>query len=254
MSSRDWFYVKVHAADPEAIQELLQGPVPALVSALPDDVCRWFFLRWPVAGDSHLRLRFEGGLEALAEVETAAARHLGQPGHAFRYGLYEPETEKFGSPAGVRAAERLFHSSSELVLGLFDEGYWAERHAQALHLMVLSAELLPPGRRVPFLERYAAYWSGLPPRSPALRATVGRQRDRLLAGRADLVADRPERTDRLAALRDLLASAVDAAGPDETRGPEYALFHHLHLTDNRLGVPPRAEAVLACLATDLIAP
>ncbi|MBL1115250.1 lantibiotic dehydratase [Streptomyces sp. 110] len=96
-----------------------------LLTGLPDDVDRWFWLRYttPALGP-HLRLRLHADPHTLAaRIQPELARLADQmhrrgllgPG-ALRLEPYEQEIERYGGPQAITAAERLFHADSRLAL------------------------------------------------------------------------------------------------------------------------------------------
>ncbi|MGW6407002.1 lantibiotic dehydratase [Streptomyces vinaceus] len=84
---------------------------------------RCFWLRYASPGfGPHLRIRFSGAREELERVVRPAAERwaarmgaLGLAGAA-RWEPYVPETERYGGPAGLAAAEGVFVADSSLVL------------------------------------------------------------------------------------------------------------------------------------------
>ncbi|GLZ35617.1 lantibiotic dehydratase [Lentzea sp. NBRC 105346] len=108
----DWLYAKVYAAENRHDQLITQA-LPELLRALPDEVDRWFFLRYRDP-DPHLRLRFHGDparlLPALHDW-AAGLRRRGECG-ALLLDTYDPELERYGGPELIEAAERFFHADS----------------------------------------------------------------------------------------------------------------------------------------------
>ncbi|HEU4535528.1 MAG TPA: thiopeptide-type bacteriocin biosynthesis protein, partial [Polyangiaceae bacterium] len=126
-------------------------------------VREWFFVRYRDS-DHHLRARFFGERSRLwAEVLPGlhdAARPLLASGRVFRLQVdsYEREVERYGGPAGVRLAERLFHADSEAcadLLGHVDDEDLRWR-AAALGVDALLADFgLDPEARGAFARRSA---------------------------------------------------------------------------------------------------
>ena len=100
-----WLYAKLYAA-PETHDALLAAPLPALLSEVGGHLTGWHFLRYRDP-EPHLRLRLAGDPEALrAEVLprlTAWGRSLRTRGalRALVLDTYEPETARYGGPAGA---------------------------------------------------------------------------------------------------------------------------------------------------------
>ncbi|MFE5679884.1 lantibiotic dehydratase [Streptomyces erythrochromogenes] len=95
----------------------------AVLRHLAEQAPRCFWLRYASPGfGPHLRIRFRGGREELERVVRPAAEQwaarmaaLGLAGAA-RWEPYLPETERYGGPAGLAAAEGVFVADSSLVL------------------------------------------------------------------------------------------------------------------------------------------
>lgn len=107
----------------------------------------WFFIRYH-DGEHHLRVRLLGErarlwVEVLPEL-SEEARPLLEAGRVSRWQLdtYDREVERYGGPAGVRLAERLFHADSEACAALFEivEGEDQRWRAAALGVDALLAD------------------------------------------------------------------------------------------------------------------
>ncbi|GGZ87824.1 lantibiotic dehydratase [Streptomyces spiroverticillatus] len=118
-----WLYATLYASA-ERQDELLAGPLKRFLTALPTGpggVDRWFFIRY-ADPDPHLRLRLHGDPALLNGVLLpqlhALAEELGSAGLArgLRLDSYSPETERYGGPALLSAAEEVFHADSRRVL------------------------------------------------------------------------------------------------------------------------------------------
>ncbi|MDH6114793.1 thiopeptide-type bacteriocin biosynthesis protein [Kitasatospora sp. MAP12-15] len=115
-----WLHAKLYCST-DRHNELLSRQLPFLLGELPQDVTRWFFLRY-ADPDPHLRLRFHGpaavlGGELLPRL-AAWAQRLGAQGHCGRLVLdsYEPELERYGGPAVMAQAEAAFQADSQACL------------------------------------------------------------------------------------------------------------------------------------------
>ncbi|MEU8962029.1 lantibiotic dehydratase [Streptomyces sp. NPDC048491] len=125
-----WLYATLYTSA-ERQDELLTGPLlrlltepdtgPASGPGGPEGVDRWFFLRY-ADPDPHLRLRLHGDPARLNAVVLPQlhdlAGQLAADGLArgLRLDSYAPETERYGGPALLEAAEEVFHADSRLVL------------------------------------------------------------------------------------------------------------------------------------------
>jgi thiopeptide-type bacteriocin biosynthesis protein len=120
----EWLFVKLYTSPATADQVLRDVVRPVVERVLPAGASdRWFFVRYGDP-DWHLRLRFHGdparlGGEVLPALQAASAPLL-DDGRVWRIQLdtYEREVERYGGPAGIEPAERLFQADSEAVLAL----------------------------------------------------------------------------------------------------------------------------------------
>jgi thiopeptide-type bacteriocin biosynthesis protein len=253
MLDRDWLYYRVYPERLPDIQPMLANAVPELVAlaAELDPTMRWFFLRYVDHTGPHLRLRVRSGLDALAVLHERARVLLAPLARDVVVSLYEPEYAKYDGQVGVDLAERVFQRSSEaavrLATGRAADAYRRDRLGYGLASIELATRWLPPARRRTFLYQYAWYWAG--GRSGPLRDSVRRSATAhgaaVLAG-ARALLDVPPVAAELNAGVDLIreTSARARAARLRTSG-WYLLFHHLHLQNNRLGVTPVEEALLA---------
>ncbi|WP_327687713.1 lantibiotic dehydratase [Streptomyces tubercidicus] len=121
----DWLYAKLYvppARHPEVLARHLGALTdPELLRRAGADL--WFFLRYKDPAP-HIRLRFHGKPDSLWPVllpelhswarARSAAGLLGQ----LVLDTYEPEIERYGGPAALGHAERVFHADSESVVTL----------------------------------------------------------------------------------------------------------------------------------------
>jgi thiopeptide-type bacteriocin biosynthesis protein len=121
-ASSGWVFAKIYTG-PSGVERLLREVVPQLVDAglASGAIDRWFFVRY---GDPawHLRLRLHGpparlAAEVMPALEQALAPLLAD-GRILRaaFDTYSPEVNRYGGPAGIELAERLFQIDSEAVL------------------------------------------------------------------------------------------------------------------------------------------
>ncbi|MEH1163998.1 lantibiotic dehydratase [Micromonospora sp. CPCC 205539] len=252
----DWLYAKLYLP-PDAADDLLGGPIRELAGELcaTGAARSWFFLRY-ADPRFHLRLRFTGDPERLREEVLGRLCHwaagLVDQGVLDRFALdtYEREVERYGGPAGLDLAERLFAADSEAVCRLL-----ADRTVRAApdrrHLAVRTVDDLldalgyPPARR---LRWYRAHRS---PRHPVESAEFRADKH----GVRVLVAGTPV-GDPMAPILDArravvteVAAGLDAehlAGRLETPHPQVVRsLVHMHL--NRLvgGRPDLEQRVFA---------
>jgi thiopeptide-type bacteriocin biosynthesis protein len=171
---------------------------------------------------------------------------------------YQPEYARYGGTAGVDLAEWHFERSSDLVqelLGRGDTGDVSHRHAMASKLMAVMTLVMTGGRiqASDFLASYGRHWRGgelgaaVGPPSGQVRDQV----DHLCAA----VLDSPPPADPQGPVNSwwahcaqLRRKIVDREESLTFRGGsalDILLGNFLHMTNNRLGVPIAAEAVLA---------
>jgi thiopeptide-type bacteriocin biosynthesis protein len=122
----DWLFVKLYTGSATADRLLRDAVAPIVRRAVAEGAAdRWFFIRY---GDPawHLRVRLRGDParlreEVLPAFQGAAAALLDE-GRLWRLQLdtYEREVERYGGPAGIELAERLFHADSEAALEIVE--------------------------------------------------------------------------------------------------------------------------------------
>ncbi len=246
----EWLYTKLPvppARQPEVLARHLGALTdPELLGRAGAD--RWFFLRYEDP-EPHIRLRFHGKPESLWPVllpelhswarERTAAGLLGP----VVLGTYEPEVERYGGPAALGHAERVFHADSESVvtlLAMAPDQLGDPSLPAALGILDILTRLGSPDEALDWL-------SG--PSVPALRGTVPRSRKQEIAALLDTHArPRPPaaadgwgvgwstRGPALAGLREVLS----AGATDRDRTARIALsLAHMHC--NRLLGPRREQ-------------
>ena len=156
----EWLYAKLYlgTSTADAVLRDVIGPVTreAQASGAADS---WFFIRY---GDPqwHLRVRFHGApprllAEVLPALEAAVAPLLAN-GRLWRMQLdtYDREIERYGGPAAMALAERLFHADSEAALAIVELMEGDEAADARWRLAVCGIDLLlgdlgfdPDGRR-----------------------------------------------------------------------------------------------------------
>ncbi|HLR58631.1 MAG TPA: lantibiotic dehydratase C-terminal domain-containing protein [Beutenbergiaceae bacterium] len=240
---------------------------PVVAEHAPDHP--WHFLRYFDERGPHLRLRIfaeSGAIDTqryeaitsdldgalMAAMNAAETRHVRDPspfetqllqlpqtpGVGVHAALYEPEVEKYGDIARVRAAERIWCASTlEALRHITPQWSATDRllHAatDAFHASVLFFQSNATAVKR-FWTKYAQYWAG------GSKATL-----------TDLAND-----PRLHTLALEAEAGID--GHDANTWPErfvrmctgdINMFNHqLHLHHNRLGISPGVEAPLAVLS------
>lgn len=269
-STGDWRALAVFAGGADRLDAALEGAVAPAVNAARGDgrLSRWYFTRWVDQRGAHLRLALAGhGIERLAEeigrglssalegsegpreaVMAPPASHRRGGRHVgVEWTEYQAESQRFGS--ALAEAEALFQTSSELVLETLPAlPRGRERVAYGLSLMLVLSELGLEAQAQPaFWDDVAVRWTGSDERGR-------RVLDRLTAHAQHLAPElvRDARALReqgppaaglgryAQACRTMLAAAHDLAPTDLVR-------QHAHLTNNRLGVNPLEEVLLASI-------
>ncbi|HEX5716871.1 MAG TPA: lantibiotic dehydratase [Thermoanaerobaculia bacterium] len=144
----EWLYAKLYVgtSTADAVLEEVVGPLVRAVQS-SGAVDSWFFIRY---GDPqwHLRVRFHGApvrlvAEVLPALEAAVAPLLAD-GRLWRFQLdtYDREVERYGGPAGIGLAERLFHADSEAALAIVEMLEGDEGAAARWRLALYGTDLL----------------------------------------------------------------------------------------------------------------
>ncbi|MEU9603240.1 lantibiotic dehydratase [Streptomyces sp. NPDC048057] len=253
----EWLYAKLYVPD-SLQQRVLAKHLGRLVDSAAVRAAgadNWFFLRY-ADPDSHLRLRFHGKPEVLWPVLLPAVREwaeeLRDAGLTDRLVLdtYDPEIERYGGPAALGHAERVFHTDSAVVLARLAPLAAAPPSVTqtALGVLGLLIGLGSPQEILGWLDDTRF----LTRRSEVARATkedVADRLDRRLASGTDpaespgLAAALAARGVALAGLREVLATAPAGAGSGDRRAAVAMSLAHMHC--NRLLGPRRDEEILA---------
>jgi hypothetical protein len=271
----DWWYVRAYPGPPGAMDAAVRAAVPWLRARARElSADRWFFIRYVDAAGYHLRLRLRAAPDALdelhgrldelwallADLPVAVDEPLvaglgpmtGTDSRGVAASWYAPELRKYGGPAGVALAERVFTDSSDLVCDLDIAGLarGAQRSALAVaYARALVCAALPAAARERFWAGHRTWWSGhlREVGVAAINAALPTLRDRI--SRAGAVVRDTGVAARLAAHVELTCEVIDrAAAGGVPVARDRLLFHHLHMTMNRFGFSPGEEALLGLLA------
>ncbi|NUW36606.1 hypothetical protein HTZ77_35140 [Nonomuraea sp. SMC257] len=267
-----WLYCAIYPGAFERLDQVVRELVPPVRDLVGDHGGRWFFLRFMDSGGPHVRLRVHGAYPLLDRVyerltsrfpaflDTARAtpgqtyaRLPGSPVLDYWEGidvrLYEPELRRYGGTAGVRVAEEHFMLSSSIVVRALETDLSPEqRSALATLAMASAVRHAVPGMDRAFWSKYFWYWTGRDEDgSEARRAAAVATAERLATAATSCAL--PERRRRAAEEfgEAVGATARRAAGRGIPLTPWQWVFHLVHLHNNRLGVPPEEEAVLAAV-------
>ncbi|MGY5036294.1 thiopeptide-type bacteriocin biosynthesis protein [Streptomyces sp. 900116325] len=267
----DWLYRRIYVETYEdtqhALNHLVGGIHKVATRVIPEG--RWFFIRFVDHRGLQIRVRHRAPLEILAEFEAITdeiIRDRSRWPESLRRGycgsvkrLYEPETVKYGGAEGVDRAERVFEEGSLLALELSARpDFWQQRFGYAATLTRLAADLLAPQARRSFLYNIAWYWCG----QDAPTAPEFRRRVRLAAKKsAPAVVRRMEGITKgsdyecleryiSVLFRQMVDPRSTATPGNQPRQPANLLFHAVHMNNNRLGIKPFEEAVIAEILLD----
>ncbi|MGV8871266.1 MAG: thiopeptide-type bacteriocin biosynthesis protein [Rhodococcus sp. (in: high G+C Gram-positive bacteria)] len=245
MIEPEWIYHRIYCDHTDAGTAAITGVIgPAVTAARSHDPeLDWFYLRFVDQTGFHLRFRWSSGPTTIDAVESAVDAVIAASSRTalvaeHNRGVYRPEVEKFGGRPGIDLAHRMFRASSDYTMAT---EHTAPAVRAAAHMMAV-AELLPERARTSFWSQYAWYWSGGP---------VGRTPPADLPGERAVAFAERARSARNEALQQYVQELRTVlSGPDRPRVARtdyYLLFHQIHLTNNRLGVFPAAEARIARL-------
>ncbi|WP_225997284.1 lantibiotic dehydratase [Myceligenerans pegani] len=240
-------WLSLAIASPVVHHEDLLARISDLGDQVRDDVDHWFWLRYDNrAHGPHLRLRFTGdpatlNNRVLPAVSAQCARWM-DTGLASRVAIepYEPEIDRYGGPAAIDAAERLFHTDSRLVLAFLADRPDADTRVQ---LAAHSAMEISRG-----LARGARDAVGRPRLDRPSRRRVNELRVPA-RGRPSHLLD--EGAQDLWALRARELAKYGGLVP-EGRSAECA-SSVIHMHANRLGLGHDDERLARALAAELIA-
>jgi ABC-2 type transport system ATP-binding protein len=178
--------------------------------------------------------------------ESSAAAHLG----AYRTG-YEREFERLGGIAGADRAERLFQVSSHLaveVLPLLAPARSRAGFALAMMEAAIDVALAPDARRV-FWSAYVRYWiSDETPEGQRLRVGLARQAARIgedLRDVGDGLRANPGVQSLVTEYQRSLAATLQLEVDAGFAPSDDLVSDHVHLTNNRIGISPVEETLLA---------
>lgn len=263
---RDWLYYTLYPGDgallDRVVREVVAPAVDHATTAGPPEC--WFFLRYTDDLGPHIRLRFGGRPAVVDAIRQAVDPVLRVALHDVTLtvtggvtgcypAFYEPEFDRYGGSVGVAEAEALFDTSSRTALALLTGADAAVTRRRALALALMGRAVraaLPPAEQPAFWERYEWHWSGGGRPTAAARRDRYRQQARTRAGAAAEQVAEVTGSPATGGLLDGYENALRALCGN-TIPPERAAFHHVHLTNNRLGIPPSEEGYLARLMLEL---
>ncbi|MQY33336.1 Nisin biosynthesis protein NisB [Streptomyces sp. RB17] len=260
----EWLYATVHCT-PARQNDLLVHHLDDLLDGLPEDVDRWFFIRYRNPDDL-LRLRFHGAPGTLMATllprlhRWAATLRSAALIRGIGLGTYDPELERYGGPRAMAAAERVFHADSLAAveaLKLWETGRLAldpvtvaalgQAHIARTFWTAYTAEK-PEGAQPAWL----GHVLDAVPRGEMHHAFQKRRREVLplvdVHGDWQGLRGRPGGAELLASWRARTAAVTDYArtlrtlGDDAWSAPAPVFRSLLHMHHNRvIGIGPHAE-------------
>lgn len=183
---------------------------------------------------------------------------------------YQPEIPRYGGVHAIGASEQLFELSSRLALSVCKASGASQSARLSAAFMLMATAVLACGEDLDgvgaYFERYGAVWTGgadAPP-AAATPAPTDEQGRRLLQLKQDADAGWQERSvhtawgagvqrlaERLRLLhaRGELTTPIDGSVSVGERMCRHAVLgivgSHIHMLNNRLGIPPMGETLLA---------
>jgi ABC-2 type transport system ATP-binding protein len=233
---------------------------PVITERAPE---RWSFVRWIDGRGPHVRVALwdeawsSGDADALREQLTRSIRELPDSPDPQRLLPLPASQRRAAERAGVepvelRAGEEpddaLHQVSSEVVLAAITELPFRgrERFAYAMTLMrALADRAVAPDALAEFWEDVARRWTGTGEPGRRVLAHLAERVDDL-ADELHSLASSVRADNALAAGLERYESSCGECGAEEAR-------RHAHLTNNRLGITPLEEALLACVLAKVTA-
>ncbi|WP_240958535.1 lantibiotic dehydratase [Streptomyces barkulensis] len=219
-----------------------------LLTNLPEDVDRWFWLRYttPALGP-HLRLRFHANPRTLtldiqpqlADLTNRLHRQGLLSSNALRLEPYEQEIERYGGPQAITAAENLFCADSRFALA-------ALPHPEDERILIAAAQAADTARTLCPSQPHSALGPGRLTRDQrrhrdALRPRLTSSPTTLIPD--DLATTHTERQAALTAYRDTVPPQSAARCASDI----------IHMHANRiLATDPGREKTIRTLAADLL--
>lgn len=274
----------------EDLDSLITGEVGPISEAMiaRGDADAWFFLRY-WHGGPHLRVRFRNvtpeSLEVFEEAMRVALRSVPavlidperfganfgtqdpvawHPHGDVVRSTYEPETGRYGGPAGLAASEELFTLSSRIAVGILAAADRRQALLIGFDLILIALAVSEPEDldAVRSVRGYFAAWDFLQEsvtdgqaaleRAEQLYETSRKQWNGRRARLDEVVTAQPDSThgrwksglrDTLGQLRDQEAAGVSAT--DRRR----ILWSLVHMMNNRLGLTVADERAISWLAS-----
>ena len=275
---REWVYFKLYPGGFERLDVALPV-VDDVVAGLADRLERWFFIRYVDESGPHLRLRLlpqDGAVGTVhdrafaamsawlgrSDAPTWRTAWLGvtQSHHpyssttkALEPTVYEPEWTKYGGAVGVALAEELFLRSSRFALRATNLGRRPGRSRAAI-AFGLMRDVLPAGLAplaATFWSQYADFWmrgvshDHLTPAAVSAGSDPGALAASMATLEEAVFAEDDGLTEVCAGYVQAVHRYLDDAARVTSRPAHALLFHQVHMTNNRLGVTPVEESVLA---------
>jgi thiopeptide-type bacteriocin biosynthesis protein len=249
MDETPWKQINITYPGPETHQRESQA-VGHLTRVLPAAEADGLITSWSFIRKSAWRIRYQAtpATNGRHEATTDPLHPLLTDGVRWTADIYEPEIHAFGGPSSMNAAHQLFHHDSHHLLTFLATNPTDRReHSLVLCTALMRTAGLDFNEQGDVWARIAEQRSPFanPPSDPQIWAAFTDDVHRLLVGeaRADLLGswlDGFEDAGR--ALRTLRTDG------QLTRGIRAVIALHVIFHWNRLGLPARAQALLAAAA------
>lgn len=257
----DWLFAKLYFLDPYE-EDLIGGPLRTLAAETIDNGLAesWFFMRYQDP-EPHIRVRWHGAPDTLRRQLAPELLEWGAKlvadGYCERFCLdtYDQEVERYGGPAGMALAERLFAADSVAVADLLNLCWKREMDIERSLLGVYSDDDLLAVLGLDQTEREHLYAAGLVDRKETSEEFRKEQSTlRAVLGDPDWLAGQPGGpavAAILAARREKLAPiATQLRRMSDNGEVNRSVFHlsrsFVHMHNNRLlgcGHPPEQRVL-----------
>lgn len=287
MREFDWVYYNIYSGSILKLDNFVEKLVKPVVAEVKKKftIDNWFFIRYFDETGAHIRLRFLVDQNEFAEIIdylevelNAKARtlvhevnevpkrilpiNLGGTSHGnessarAELSLYEPEYKKYGGIIGTELSEKLFSSSSELVIKIVAaiNNNNIDRFFLGIRLMEKIIQIQIPNdvEKYEFLERYIDYWARENMRSQSTLSEKFKQaaqsRKQLMENLNKMTFEQEieEAISEYIIFHEAIFKKIVSYPEIEVESHEFC-FNYIHMMNNRLGIWPIEEAYLAAL-------
>lgn len=170
------------------------------------------------------------------------------PDKTVRRMIYEPETERYGGAECLQHSESIFSLSSRYALQIREQAgdSMMKRIIGSLDMFTLAIKGVEDKKK--FLSLYHRYWSDFAPNNGKLLISVSELSAKYKKRFKELMADKnPFYKDWENGIKEEMDNVCkfQTVYPDRNTAYHMILSSQIHMTNNRLGIVPQLEAVLA---------